>query len=129
MIEEVWERWHPIENLEQKYELMSLNQNAGKLHFLLEDHYRITVSFQKGLISYWMKDETYSVKRIYDTEIKYGDGFLGFWTFFTISNSSYLKNYFKGIKVSDKIIHFCIITSNDFIDIFATEHPVVKKIT
>ena len=133
-MKEHWTRWEPSQHLSKKYEVSELilkNQSTVIVLYnddLVVDH-TIHMTFT-NLYSFWRKDESYAMGRLIDVENTHEEGFLCFWTFFEITHSPYLAMTFGSIEddISPlfKLKHFCIVASNDFIDIISPEYPTIQ---
>jgi hypothetical protein len=123
---EQWIQWKPEQPLSNKYDLINvINEDNSLILELIDDNeQRLDIIFEKNVESLWIKDEGYSIQRFYEVEKKYGDGFCGNWTFFKIANSF----YFNHLGIQTNLQHFCFVTGNIFIDVFAQEEPLIKEV-
>ena len=132
---EKWERWVPIDGLVRKYDLDEVIDNKDGFTITLFDASDITqklrIHFEDFVEAYHVANETLRYRVVVDLYEQYGRKFYGDWTFFTVTNSSYIKWLSEqSCTISDgmELIHYSILASNYVLDIAAISKPTVYKI-
>lgn len=134
MLEE-WTRWQPVQGLGPKYFIDSISDNLDGLQIILFEKRakkeRVIITFEDSVDGYIRMDETYRYKLILDLGEKYGLDFYGDWTFFKVTNSSFLKWISEqSCTISDHrhLIHFSILAGDSVLDIVSGLEPKVEII-
>lgn len=128
-------KWKPIQGLSARYYIESISDTINELQILLfddnDEEKKVLVSFKNSIISYESTYESFRSKLISDLDDQYGTKFYGTWTFFKVTNSSYLQWVSKHSYDTTKslfLTHFCIIGLESIVDIIATDEPQVTLI-
>ncbi len=132
---EQWTHWKPIEGLSKKYYTDSLSRDNNKFEMVLsdsEDEYKkIRIFFDGGVQSYRSTNESFRLAIVDDLHERYGVQFYGHWTFFKVTNSSYLKwlsEQSDGISDIYNFTHFALLTADSLEDIISGKEPLVEFI-
>ena len=131
MMQEQFQKWIPIDNLGNAYDIEDISW-GGEISFtLIADKKRITQSnvhcFQltwdsSNIISYNITDETYRADC-------WGLDFENNGRFYTSKNSDYIDSFKqKSPLFPDDIIHFLIVGTNTIVDVLAKDYPSVKSV-
>ena len=129
-----WARWSPIEGLDQEYDIESISDSSEegfKILLSSDENKMLQIIFENSVHSYQYTSETLRMVQTAELGNEYDSFFYG-WTFFRVTNSRYLRWLSKQREETNKtkpLMHFCIITMNDVVDIAATYNPKVKFIT
>ncbi len=128
---EQWERWLPLNGLPpQLYNESFIDNKEGViLEFSDESEKRtITVTFDKGVLSYRNTDEGSLIKKLSQLDDQYGVEFYSEWTLFKVRNSSYIDWFLdesSGVYKQDQIVHYVFLTPDDVIEILSSYEPSV----
>jgi hypothetical protein len=133
-MQEKWTQWKPLENLANEYYIKSITIAGKEFKILLGDARAdspdVCVSYTDYFISEFRSNsETFRLSTISYLDEKYGGKFYSEWTFFKIENSEYLKwlsEQSYGISDDCRLIHFCILTDDEFFDFIASDEPKVE---
>lgn len=131
-MQETWEKWVPISKLADKYHLKNVESNINGFRIDLSHASNKTILkivFKKSVWSYRNVDEGFRLILLEDLFEKYGPDFYGNWTLFEVKNSAYLNWLsLQSHKSSDgyKLKHFCIIATDDILDIISSYEPEVS---
>ncbi len=132
---EQWIRWEPARGLSSKYSIESTIFDDNGLKIILCDELdqtkKISLVFDGIIGSYKLTDETYKIETWAFLDKQYGANFYSKWTFFKVSNSSYLRMLSEessGIADSRNLIHFVIIEVNVVLEIVASYEPKVELV-
>ncbi|MFA6066404.1 MAG: hypothetical protein WC707_04470 [Candidatus Babeliaceae bacterium] len=134
MIEQ-WIRWEPIEGLEKKYCIHSIEDTLEGFSVLLSNIHnkeqKIRIIFENSVDAYRNTHENFRSSLKYALSLKYGDTFYGSWTFFKVTNSLYIQWLFEqsfGTSDSLNFIHFSFIATNSILDIVTNYEPKIELI-
>ena len=132
---EQWVKWEPITDLFKKYFIDSISSSIeGFIVDLSGDSAemkRVRVTFENSVAAHRDTNESFRLKLIEDLGEYYGDDFYGEWTFFKVTNSSYiqwLSEQASGIFDPSMFMHFSLIASDSILDIVASYEPRVELI-
>ena len=129
---EEWIRWEPIKNLSGKYYLDNLIHSADEFIVKLSDDKQKVELYSKLFIdAYRYTNKNYQLKVSKKLSEKYGNNFYQNWTFFKVNNSEYLAWISKKSGTWSDYIglqHYCILGSDEIIDVLALSEPIVKII-
>ena len=137
MIVEQWIRWVPLENLASKYYVEDISDSFhGFKVILVEAHNKeknkekkIEIFFKDSIWAYRNTYESFRIETLAFLKENYGTKFYGEWTFFKVINSTYLTwlSVESGTVTNDlNLIHFCIYSTEEVVDIVAGYEPIVK---
>ena len=129
MVQEQFQKWIPINNLGNYYDVENITWGDGISFTLVEDKKRIAQDnvycFQltwdsSHIISYNITDETYRAD-CWDLDFE-NNG-----RFYTSKNSDYIESFKKKSPLfPDDAIHFLIVGTNTIVDVIAKDYPSVK---
>ena len=92
---EQWIRWEPISGLADKYEIESISDTFDRFTVILSDlkdeEKKVKVTFEGSVDAYRAVNESFRLKTFSELHEKYGVDFYGWWTFFKVADSEYLK--------------------------------------
>ena len=92
---EHWERWEPIRSLSSKYYIDSISDGIREFRIVLSDSCdekkKIHVVFENSVDAYRSTDESFRQSTVADLGERYGNEFYGDWTFFKVTNSTYIS--------------------------------------
>ncbi|OGI12004.1 MAG: hypothetical protein A2Y40_10985 [Candidatus Margulisbacteria bacterium GWF2_35_9] len=133
-MKEEWKTWEPVSDLSEKYYIESVSNDLKKgLKIVVCDEKnekkKVIITFEYAISSYKWTNETFRLDTAAFLDEKYGKKFYTKWTFFKVTNSSYLQLLSKessGIADYYSLIHFAIIESNSILDIIASYEPNVE---
>lgn len=132
---EQWSKWEPIGGLSRKYNIESIADSMNGFELLLSDiddkKKRVQVLFEYSPGSYQRTKAIYKFKLFCDLEKQYGADFHRDWTFFKVSNSSYVQLLSEGscgITDGQRFIHFSFLAANSVVDILIGDEPIVQFI-
>lgn len=134
-LKEKWTRWEPINNLDEKYYVETIIDNSDGFKIVLSSakdfERKIQIHFKDSVKAYRRTNETFSLQTVHFLDENYEEDFYGKWSFFKVANSEYLEWLNKqsfGISETFNFTHFCILGSDDMIDIAANYEPEVSHI-
>lgn len=135
MIEQ-WSKWHPIENLSEKYYIESIIDHMGDIcKILLADSNqrtnKILVTFQGSGDGYRLTHQDLQVSIKNMLKEQYGISFYEQWTFFRVTHSDYIQWLSKESgQWSDNFgfQHFVLFGSDVIVDIISSREPKVEFI-
>ncbi|MGB8467511.1 MAG: hypothetical protein WCE21_00755 [Candidatus Babeliales bacterium] len=131
---EQWVKWEPIERLEQKYSLGSIEEREEELNIVLlhrETNAKAKVSFANSVDSYRRGNMQCKDKLLYTLNNKYGGASYN-WAFFKVNNSQYVYWLFHNStdRMNDhKWKHFSFILTGCVLDVVAQYEPKVEIIS
>ena len=132
---EQWTRWEPTQGLSAKYYIDNISNDIKEFNILLSEskneNIKILISFDHSVDAYRSTYESFRQKTLAFLDEEYGTQFYSDWTFFKVSNSTYLKwlsEQSYGITNSISPTHFVIYAMNFVLDIAATYEPKVQLI-
>ncbi|HVX00571.1 MAG TPA: hypothetical protein VHA52_09090 [Candidatus Babeliaceae bacterium] len=130
-MKEEWIRWQPLSNLAEKYYIDALIYNKSLKILLSEendDFKKILVTFESRINAFRFTEESYRLKLFGDLREQYTADFFGRWTFFKVSNSSYIQWLFEQsiILRNSDLTHFSVIGGDEVVDIVSTDEPKVE---
>ncbi len=132
---EQWEKWEPVQGLAAKYYVDSIVDAIDGFKVWLSDYNnennKVLITFEGSVDSYRSVDESFRLNTINILDERYGSKFYGDWTFFKVTNSSYvqwLSEESYGISDSLSFIHFSIVAADSIVDIIDTCEPKVQLI-
>lgn len=133
---EKWERWIPIKNLTEKYEIFDISDDISKdLKINLKDEInkenQIQLLFEYSVDIYRITRINFKQKTLNKLSNEYGLDFYKQWTFFKVYDSEYLKWLsIESDTVTESITftHYCIISPKYMIDIVVGYEPKIKII-
>lgn len=133
-MKEQWERWEPISGLANKYYIDSIIDEARGFKVILsesdDETKKILVLFEDSIDAYRNTDESFRLKIIHDLDQKYGTDFYGDWTFFKVTNSTYiqwLSEQSYGTSDYQSFVHFSFITADSILDVITNYEPKVER--
>ncbi len=132
---ETWTQWKPINGLYRKYDIDEIVDNKTGFMVILSEletqSKKIKIHFKESVESYCCADETLRCAIIADLHTRYGTAFYGDWTFFTVTDSHYIRWLSEqSCTISDgmALVHFSILAANTILDIAAISTPTVEHI-
>ncbi|KKQ12044.1 MAG: hypothetical protein US22_C0004G0002 [candidate division TM6 bacterium GW2011_GWF2_36_6] len=134
MIEQ-WIKWEPIKELSSTYYVDLVIDSKKEFKIILSEEKnpqkKIHIIFENSVYAYRNTYESFRQNTIHILKKQYGESFYINWTFFKITNSSYLswlaeESY--GITNELNFTHFSIIAANEIIDIIAGYEPRIELV-
>lgn len=131
---EEWAKWEPLEGIPSKMYIEKLvdDKNGTLLVFKSEDENdTIQVLFEDSILSLRSTDEGRRLKTITFLEEKYGTDFYAKWTFFKVTNSTYVEWFNQetyDMYTSYNIGHYVFLTPDDVVEILSTNEPHVSAV-
>lgn len=128
---EKWERWTVNPELPAKLELQALidDQDGLRLVFTSVHDDTYTFLFDGLVFSYRNTDEGTLLKSLNRLFNHYEADFIGDWTLFQVTDSSYLKWLAEESDTSYETVytiqHYVFLTSNDVVEVLSTEPPIL----
>lgn len=133
--EEVWCKWLPnAENLAKKYTVASVDDVIGEFNIYLYDEIhnkRICVNFYESVDIFRRTNIFFRSAELNKLAAEHGKEFYEQWTFFKISNSSYVGELVKesyGMLNAMHCIHFVIVGSNCIVDVITDHEPKIEVV-
>ena len=133
---EEWVQWHPPIAVATKYLTQDIFDRAYGLQIELSDSKdssnRLLLSFSPRVYAYRSCDETLRYNLIHLLSNRYGESFYGYWNFFIIKNSSYIRQLAlqaRGECDLSEAVHYCLLGADLVIDIAATSEPQLMTST
>ncbi len=133
---EDWIKWEPAAGLSKKYYIDSILDDVEKFEVTLSsaenEIKKIKVIFEDSVYSHCRTNESFRVKIIYDLDKKYGTDFYGDWTFFKVTNSSYLQwlsRQSTTISNSRNLVHFSFVAVDSILDVINVSDPKIEFIS
>lgn len=133
---EIWERWEPVDGLSRKYHVESIQDDMNIFRVRLYDEYfsdkRVDIIFQDQVDAYRRTDETLRSQVVLDLRRQHDKSFYATWTLFKVTNSQYIKWLSEeSCTISDHmpLIHFVILAADSLVDIVTTYEPKVEHVT
>lgn len=128
--EENWVKWNPTDLPESIYFVTSYIQNRNGTKFTVEDEKHVIEIFFDGEISIIRAgDEGIRMRTWGEVQKKYNNkSFFRNWFLYKVENSGLSKWAEKescGFYVADDFTHYCIVTSEDIIDVLSTFEPTI----
>lgn len=129
---EQWTKWEPIRGLANKYYIDSISNDENGFIIQLSDanneEKKIRVIFEDSVYASRDTDESFRRNTVGILHEQYGIDFYGDWTFFKVTNSSYLKwlsveSY--GITDSLHFTHFSFVAADSILDVVTNYEPKV----
>lgn len=130
---EEWSQWKLLKGISSKMYLEKLvnDKNGTLLMFKSkDDNDTVEVLFEDSILSLRSTDEGRRLKTINFLDKKYGTEFYAKWTFFKVSNSSYLEWIHQetyDMYTSYNVEHYVFLTPDDIVEILSTYEPIVRK--
>lgn len=132
---EKWTQWKPLENLSKRYYIESTSSSIDGFTIILADAIgdspKVKITFENGVNAFRNSEEAFRLSTIHYLNESYGNVFYGNWTFFKAENSEYLKWLSEQSgTISDYygVMHYCLITDDEMLDIAATYEPSVTVV-
>lgn len=129
---EQWTKWEPLPNLAGRYYLASIADTITELKIFFyhadDKEKKVLISFNNSIITYEGTYETYRSKLICDLDDRYDTRFYADWTFFKVTNSSYIKWLSEQSchTINSSILtHFAFFAGETILDIIALNEPQV----
>lgn len=130
---EKWERWEPIQGLAQKYYIESIIDIIGIFKILLCDAQdrtkKVLITFEKSIDIYRLINENARSHTLSALQEQYGANFYETWTFFRVTNSSYVKWLSEqSYQLSDvwEFQHLAFVGMNSTVDVINTYNPKIE---
>lgn len=120
---EKWIKREPLEEVKDKFDVVSVFDNFDGLVFSLENSdgtKTVEMIFNGFVVSYRSIDEGARYKVIVDLDERYGVEFYNKSTFFQVHNSLYIEWIISesyGLYHKDGLLHFVILSINYIVDI------------
>ena len=132
---EQWTKWVPITGLAQKYYIDSISDNIKEFSILLSEYYdrkkKIKIIFENSVDAYRSTDESFRLTTMEKLGQKYGRSFYGDWTFFKVTNSSYIQwlcDESYASSYTSSFIHFSFIAGDSILDVVTNYEPKIEVI-
>lgn len=129
---EQWSKWEPVPGLSANYYMESIldTPDGFTIQFFdtNKEEKKVQVIFEYSVSAYKSTNESYRLNTMHKLDERYGKNFYHDWTFFKITNSSYiqwLSEESYGITDSLHFMHFAFLTPNSFLDVIARYEPEV----
>lgn len=131
-----WERWEPISGLKDKYNIDSVEDTLMDgfkitLSECCDKGKRVAVTFKNGIFAHRETHEIFRLATYKLLDDNYGKDFYEKWTFFKVTNSSYLKWLSEqSYTLSDvySVTHYSFLAGNVMLDIAHVNEPTVEFI-
>ncbi len=128
---EEWVKWNPTEVPNGKYIVTKFIQDAEGVKLILDDEINLVEIFFDGVpVMMRSSDEGVRMRTWGEVQIKYQDKFFfRDWFLYIVNNSkltSWVLEESCGFYDNSEIIHYCIVTQDDVIDILATFEPQIR---
>jgi len=144
-MQEIWKRWQPIDETHDKYIIESIEYTIqGSFKMMLSKSYwkplseserqdktkQISILFKNGVIAHRETNETFRISTYGILDDNYGTDFYTKWTFFKITNSSYLKWISEkcGFTDSYPLTHYSFLTLDEILDVISADEPIIEII-
>ena len=137
-MQENWQNWEPISGLSNKYiiDLIKCDSDVGfqiKFSECRNKEKKILVTFKNGVFAYREADEkikNYAVTKLSNAE---GLDIYSNWTFFKVTNSSYLKWLSEESGTLSEIFygitnHYAFAAENMLLEVADNSEPIVEVI-
>ena len=131
-MQEEWVRWEPIKDLSGKYSVDSVIMGEKSLTIGLSSECnptkKVEVRFEYAVDAYRYTNDSFCLKVCTDLVAKYGKEFHGNWSFFKVDHSEYFHWLSgKSCAYADEFpfTHFCIVGSDEIVDVLARYEPMV----
>ncbi len=132
---EIYKRWYPAEGIRGQYEVESIHDTLNGITFTFysctNKKNKVQITFKPYIDSYCKTTENLRMKTEGELHEQEGDEY-GNWTFFTVTNSAYLKwlaeetyDYAEEFE----LIHYFFLCEDTIIDIIARIKPRVILIS
>ena len=131
---EKWSRWEPITGLTARYYVDGVVDTIDELIVRLVSDQDQSIGVEVVFDSAWayrLTNESFRLSLIYQLGLKYGEDFYTKWAFFKVDESDYLDWLSREsyeFSESAEMTHYCLMGLESFVDIAASEDPVVKLI-
>lgn len=129
---EQWTKWEPIQGLANNYYIDSVSDTIDGFIIQLSDaddeEKKVLVLFEDSVDAYRSADESFRRSTMFDLSQKYDKTFFHYWTFFKVTNSSYiqwLSEQSFGITDSLHFTHFSFIAADSILDVITNYEPKV----
>lgn len=127
-MEENWIKWNPLNLPEGEYVVTKFLQNIdGTEITLTDDANKISILFDGNILLARTSDEGIRMRTWAPVQQKYDNKyFFRNWFLYKVENSKLAKwaeEESCGFYVSEKILHFCVVTGEDIIDVLSTFEP------
>ena len=130
---EQWKKWEPIQGLSEKYYVESIVNIIGVFKVFLCDaqdqNKKIVVIFENSIDVYRSTQENLRLSVLHTLKEQYGEHFYETWTFFKITDSTYVQWLSdQSYKISDamEFQHFVLIGTNTIVDLINYHDPKVE---
>lgn len=132
MKEQRWIRWEPIPQLVNNYGVDQIYLSTKGLKIVLyemkQEYKTVEILFKNSIVAYTRTDESFSseLEGTFEDDPEPTED--PRWTFFKISNSSYIKKIVQekqNLLESSRLIHFALLADDDLVDIIAESEPEV----
>ena len=132
MFSEVWTQWKPAECLEPKYHIDLFFEDPDDFKVMLssseDKNKKNTLIFEAPVFAYRKVDKKFRQNLIKLLDEKCGSEFCGTWSFFKVSDSSYINwinEQSYGWSNYIGVTHFSIIADDSVFDIVSSYEPKV----
>lgn len=129
-MQENWIQWNPANIPEGEFIVTDYIQNKDGTKFVLDDDNRIVEILFDGIIPIVRASvEGIRMRTWGEVQQKYNDKFFfRNWFLYKVENSKLSKwaeEESCGFYVSEQLTHYCIVTSEEIIDILSTFEPTI----
>ena len=130
-MQEIWQKFTPIEGIAEKYDLIRLNnlQGVSPIVILANTAHpadKLYLTFEADLISYSKTKRSFKSALFEDLDSRHGKYFVTSWSLFSITNSHYVelvsKHSLDFFRVKD-MQHYVILTPHYLFDFITYQPP------
>jgi hypothetical protein len=132
---EQWVKWEPIKGLSAKYYVESISDGIEEFKIVLVEAYnkknKVQITIPDSIYAYRSTYESFRLDTLYSIDKQYETKFYSEWTFFKVTNSSYLKWLSEqSYEITDNLhlIHFSILALDSVVDFVDVCDPKVELI-
>lgn len=129
-MQENWIKWNPANVPEGEFIVTDYIQNKDGTKFILDDENNIVVILFDGITPIIRSSvEGIRMRTWGEVQQKYNDKFFfRNWFLYKVENSKLSKwaeEESCGFYVSDQLTHYCVVTSEEIIDILSSFEPII----
>lgn len=129
-MQENWIKWNPANVPEGEFIVTNYTQNKDGTKFILDDEKNIVEILFDGITPIIRSSvEGIRMRTWGEVQQKYNDKFFfRKWFLYKVENSKLSKwaeEESCGFYVSDQLTHYCIVTSEEIIDILSSFEPII----
>lgn len=131
MEHEIWHKWYPAQRISGKYALQSIDDAIGAFTIYLTGEHPdikpIRVVFDESVDISRVTQITYCKATVEWLTQTYGTSFYSQWTFFTVTNSHFIKwlSNESYDLVNNSFTHFVFLGSNYLVEVVDGYEPTI----